>query len=124
MIKWPTQGCGDCFNCPERPEIEDVELLVFTNCTPVTGTSNTDANRIYEATETVQATIAASLESTNSVGFNVIITRSTGPNITLTVQPLSSVTFIVDGVLTIDLFGFGGEYTAIFKEQTAYHVVV
>lgn len=121
MIRWPLERCGDSF---ERTLSDAEELLLFRNCTPVTGTSNTEANRIFEATEEVNATIAASLESTNTVGFNVIITRSTGPNITLTVQPLSSITFIVDGVLTIDLFGFGGEYTAIFKEQTAYRVSV
>ncbi len=115
---------GNSF-CPPRPVVDEDVLRTFENCVPISGTSNTVANRIFQAVPSVNATIAASLESTNDVGFNVIITRITGGNLNFTVQPGSSITFVVEGILTIDLFSLSGTtYTGIFREQVSYHVPV
>jgi len=111
-----------CPSCSDSEGNVQIDTLVFRACVPFTGSSNVDANRIFQATSDVNATLAATIENTSEVGFNVIITRSNGDNLNFSVQPFSSITIIVGGALTIDLYSFGGNYTGTFKEQITYQI--
>ena len=111
-------------NCPRRPEETETETLSLTNCVPFAGTSNTVANVIFDVEEDdIPVVLAGSIENFSDDGINVIFVRTSG-NVTRTVLANSSISFVYDDVVAVEVFGFGQAYTGSFKYQATYTIEV
>jgi len=115
-----------CFNCPPRPDKKHKKTLTFSNCVPVSDTSNTNNNVVFSVDPDIHAVLAASFENTGTVGFNVNVIFNSGPNQVFTLQPGDSVTIIKDDVREIALTGFSPtiKYTGLFNYQVTYRFEV
>ena len=124
-MKCKKNHCADfSHNCPTRPEEAETETLSLTNCVPFAGTSNRDANVIFDVEEEdIPVVLAGSIENFSNDGINVIFVRSSG-NVTRTVLAHSSISFVYDDITAVEVFGFGQAYTGSFKYQATYTIEV
>ena len=113
---------NDCFCCPPRPAADETKTLTFSNCVPVSDTSNTVNNVVYFADPDIDSVIAGSIENTGQIGFNANFVFNSGPSTVYAVQPGDSISFVYDDLREIALTGFSPTepYTGIFKYQVTY----
>lgn len=111
-----------CRCCPPRPIVKEPKTLTYSHCVPVSDTSNTANNVIFSVDTGIEATIAASVENTGTIGFNVLLVFNSGPSLSFTLQPGDSITFIYHDVRTISTTGFSPTeaYHGIFNYQVTY----
>lgn len=113
---------ASCLCCPQRPTLSQPHTLTFSNCVPVSDTSNTTNNIVFFADPDINVVLAASFENTGTVGFNVNIIFNESPSQVFSVQPGDSISFILEDVREIALTGFSPTvtYTGIFNYQVTY----
>ncbi|RLQ95558.1 hypothetical protein [Falsibacillus albus] len=115
-------GWVDCECCPPRPKMDMFKTLTFSNCVPFAGSSNENANIIFDVeSNDIPVVLAGSIENFSSDGINVIFERSSG-NVTRTVLAHSSISFVYDDITRVSVFGFGQEYTGSFNFQATYTI--
>jgi len=98
-----------------------METLSLINCVPFAGTSNTVANTIFDVSESIPVVLAGSIENFSNDGINVIFVTASG-NVTRTILANSSLSFVYEDVLQVNIFGFGQAYTGAFEYQVTYTV--
>ncbi|RDI45913.1 hypothetical protein [Falsibacillus pallidus] len=108
--------------CPPRPERDRLKTLTFENCAPFAGSSNTQANIIFDVEgNDIPVVLAGTIENFSDDGINVIFERTSG-NVTRTILAHSSLSFIYDDITRVSVFGFGQEYSGSFKFQATYTI--
>ncbi|MDZ5713452.1 hypothetical protein [Jeotgalibacillus haloalkalitolerans] len=121
--KQPLGSIGKCdCDCPKRPRPDKHVLMLFENCAPFAGNKYTPCNTIYDTQpDSLPVTMAATIENFSTNWINVTIFRKGDVPAVIPVQGKSSLTFVYDKVLRIDVSSCE-EYTGSFKHQITYEV--